>query len=273
MSYRVVMSRAISSYAGGVSLLEQSPWWLVPFGVLALAMVHAMMEFTVSLLAEAPKPRRRPLAADELRRRLLAANRPDFPDRLVKGEDCDLEIRWRQENAPPPGRRAAGRAASEGRLRLLLDERRRELRLNQVGRSYVYLFGLSGWLPRLRGYAGFHSGPPGHPMAAELGRIATRAGWSVRPVIWWFQATRRGQRRLEALTPPPLRRWPARRLWGLLYPLSFVLAMGYLVLIAGPLDRRNVLLLAAVSAAWWGVWGFLAWMLRGFPAFRRRRNR
>jgi hypothetical protein len=46
--------------------------------------------------------------------------------------------------------------------------------------------------------------------------------------------------------------------------------MGYLVVIMGGLDWHNGLILAGVSAGWWGVWGFLVWMLRGFPAFWRR---
>lgn len=146
------------------------------------------------------------------------------------------------------------------------------MRLNQVSRAYYFFFGLRGWLPRLGGYASFQSGPPGQLTTREIGRVANRAGWQVRPVLWWFQATHRGHRFLEALTPAPLRRWPARRTWGLLYPLSFFLGLGYLALIIGPLDRHNLLLLAGVSAGWWGVWGLLAWTLCGFPAFWRRRR-
>jgi hypothetical protein len=49
--------------------------------------------------------------------------------------------------------------------------------------------------------------------------------------------------------------------------------MIYLVAMIGPLDRRNLLLLLGISAAWWGIWGFLVWMLTGFPAFWRRQRR
>lgn len=94
----------------------------------------------------------------------------------------------------------------------------------------------------------------------------------MRPVLWWFQATHRGTRLLERLTPAPLRRWPARRFWGLLYPASYILGMGYFVAIAGPLDGQNLLLLLGISAIWWGVWAFLVWVLVGFPAFWRRRS-
>src|SRR5438128_43305 len=127
-------------------LIAQSLWWLVPYAVLILLMVHAMMEFTVTLL-QRPPANRKPVAGDELRRRL------------------------------------------------------------------------------------------------------------------------------QALTPAPLRRWTARRFWGVLYPLSYVLSIGYLVAIVGSLDRHTLLVLIGVSAGWWGVWGFLAWALSGFPAFWRRTRR
>ncbi|MBI3942306.1 MAG: hypothetical protein HY326_04775 [Chloroflexi bacterium] len=255
-----------------MNLLEQSLWWLIPFALLMLVMLHAMMEFTVSLLAQRPQSHRKPIPADELRQRLLAANEGDQPYPLVEGKDCDLEIRWELEKVPQPSRWAIASAASGGRLRLLLDEHRHEVRMNQVTYSYYFFFGLTGWLPRLGGYAGVQSGPSGHPMTKALSRIANRGGWSVRPVLWWFQATYRGYHLLERLTPAPLRRWPARRFWGMLYPLSYVLGMGYLVVIIGSLDRQDVLLLAGISTVWWGIWGFLVWVLRGFPAFWRGRH-
>jgi hypothetical protein len=70
-----------------------------------------------------------------------------------------------------------------------------------------------------------------------------------------------------------MRRWPARRFWGILYPLSYLLGMGYLVMVIGSLERQDWLLVAGISAAWWGVWGFLAWMLCGFPIFWPRKHR
>lgn len=38
----------------GLSLLEQSLLWLLPYALLMLLMVHAMMEFTISLLVQRP---------------------------------------------------------------------------------------------------------------------------------------------------------------------------------------------------------------------------
>ncbi|HEX9924719.1 MAG TPA: hypothetical protein VGD99_18835, partial [Anaerolineae bacterium] len=114
-----------------VNLLEQSPWWLIPFALLMLVMLHAMMEFTVSLLVERPQSNRKPITAGELRQRLLAVNEADQPDPLAAGQDCDLEINWGLEAVPQARRLAIVKAASGGRLRLLLDEQRHELRLNQ----------------------------------------------------------------------------------------------------------------------------------------------
>jgi hypothetical protein len=253
-------------------LLEQSLWWLVPFVLLILLMVHAMMEFTVSLLVQRPT-RRRSITADELRQRLLALDDPDRPYRLTEGTDCDLEIVADLAEPPPPARFAISDGDSRYRLRLLLDEQCHELRLNQVTHSYYYFLGLVGWLPRLHGYASAQSGPPGRFMTQEINQIAIRGGWSVRPVLWWFQATYQGYRLLKRLTPRPLRRLSARRFWGILYPLSYGLSIGYLLAIIGPPDQDDLWLVFGVSAGWWGVWAFLVWMLCGFPAFWRRRSR
>jgi hypothetical protein len=78
---------------------------------------------------------------------------------------------------------------------------------------------------------------------------------------------------LQALVPAPLKRWPARRFWGTLYPASYILGMGYLIAIIGPLDPHNLLMIAGMSAIWWAIWGFLTWALLGFPAFWRRQKR
>jgi hypothetical protein len=58
-----------------------------------LLMVYAMMEFTVTLLQRHPA-NRKPVASDELCRRLLALHEPDHPHPLIVGQNCDLEIRW-----------------------------------------------------------------------------------------------------------------------------------------------------------------------------------
>jgi hypothetical protein len=249
-------------------LLEQSIWWLIPYIVLMLVMLHAMMEFTVSLLVKRP-PNHKPVAGEELRRRLLALNKAGRSYPLLEGQDCDLEMKWGEEDFRR-GRFALSRQASSHHLRFLLDEQRHELRMHQIDRGSSFFVGLDGWLPRLQGAAGMGAGPPGDALTRDIEQVVRRSGWTARPMLWWFQATHSGYRFLQALTPAPLRRWPARRFWGVLYPLSFFLGMGYLVAIIWPLDRSNLLVIIGVCAAWWGVWGFLVWMLRGFPAFWRR---
>jgi hypothetical protein len=251
-------------------------------------MLHAMLEFTVSLLVQRPPANIKPISAHRLRERLLALHDPDSDYELSLADDCDLEIIWVSEpagaGASPGGQPLSGdraqsrfsgvsRGASRVRLRFLLDEQRHELRANQVSRTYYYVFGLQGWVPRIGGVFSVQSGPPDQFITQDINQVARRAGWSVRPVIWWFQATTRGFDMLQALTPAPLRRWPARRFWGVVYPLSYLLAIAYLVAVIGPLDRQDWLLLVGVSAAWWGVWGFLVWALVGFPAFWRRKSR
>jgi hypothetical protein len=252
-----------------MNILEQSLWWLVPFVLLVLIMLHAMMEYTVSLLAQRPQASRNPIPAGELRQRLLAVSEHAQPYHLAEGQDCDLEITWETGEIPRSGRLFIAKSASRSRVRLLLDESRHELRMNQVSRSYYFFLGLSGWLPRIGGYAGAQSGPPETALTQEVSRIANRYGWTVRPMLWWFQTTYRGVHFLESLTPAPLRRLPARRFWGILYPLAYFLSIAYLMVIAGPLEWEDVLIAIGISAVWWGVWGFLVWAIRGFPALWR----
>ncbi len=251
-------------------MLERSAWWLLPYGVLMVLMLHAMMEFSVSLLARRPSSRRRPVTKVELLRRLLTIDDPDWPAPLAEGGDCDLEIRWRLPRARERKRWAIAGSGGGGRMRLLLDESRGEVRLHEVGGSYGFFLGLAGWLPRVRGSAGAGAGPPGQAMIDQISRVALHSGWGVRPVLWRYQATHRGLGRLRRLAPTSLRRWPARRFWGVVYPVSFFAGVAYLVAILGPLSRRDWLLVVGVCAAWWGVWGLLVWSLAGFPALRKR---
>jgi hypothetical protein len=111
-------------------LLAQSWWWLVPYAVLMLLMLYAMMECTVTLL-QRPPANRKPVAGDELRRLLLALHKPDHPQPLVVGQDCDLEMR-RQHADSRRSRFALSRHSSSSHVRFLLDEQHHELRMHQV---------------------------------------------------------------------------------------------------------------------------------------------
>jgi len=256
-----------------MNLLDQSPLWLIPYILLILLMVHAMMEFTVSLLAKRPPGKTKPVPAGELRKRLLALNEGQGSYPLTEGRDCDLEIAWETDETSRAGRYAIARSGEASTLRLLLDEVRHEVRMNQVTSSHNVFIGWVGWLPRLELYFGFGAGPPGQFLTAEIDQVVLRSGWSVRPVLWWFQATHRGYRTLEAITPAALRRLPGRIFWGIVYPLSYALSMLYLVLVMGPLDSRQWVLIIAISAAWWGMWGFLVWLLLRFRSGAGGRKR
>lgn len=253
-----------------MSLLEQSLVWLVPFVVLILVMIHAMMEFTLSLLVRRPRQARKPASADVLRRRLLALNTPDRPYPLAAGEDCDLEIVWRSDTPMASGRLVIAKGSTVSRVRLLFDEQRHELRINQVSRSSYLFVGLQRWLPSVKAGLSAHAGPAAQSITGEIEEVAQRSGWSVRPVVLWFQATRSGLQVLQSLTPALLRTWPASRSWGLVYVLSFALGVGYVVMLVGPLEPHDLLVVLGVVGGWWGIWGFLTWMLLGFPPWWNR---
>lgn len=280
-------------------LLEQNLLWIVPYALLMLLMVHAMMEFTVSLLVKRAPARRDPASAAELRQRLQALSETLQGCRLVEGQDCDLEVVW-DLVAGWRQRFTRVKMTTHYRVRLLLDEPRLELRVNEYLRSSNFFLGFDGWVPRFNWniffFSGFVSGVwagraynilPGFPprigevssyaldtgqVKHEISRIANRSGWTFRPVIWWFEATRSGLRLARALTPAPLRALPARRFWGATYLGSYLLGMGYIIAAGGLWDAHNLLVIAGISAIWWGIWGLLVWALLGFPALQRRRK-
>ncbi len=227
-------------------------------------MLHAMMELSVSLLAARAPSRRTPVAKADLLRRLRAIEDPDWPAPLTPGVDCDLEIHRRSPRESNRRRWALAGSGGNARVRLLLDDSRAEVRVNESAGSYRFFVGRAGWLPVLRGSAGAAAGPPGAALVDEIGEVARRAGWTMRPVVWRSQATHRGLRVRRMLVPEMLRRWSPRRFWGVLYPASFAAAIAVLVTAAGPLSRSQWLVLGGVVAAWWLVWTSLMWVLGGF---------
>ncbi len=173
-------------------------------------------------------------------------------------------------NLPPPRARFYAKSASRSHIRLLLDETRHDLRVNQVSRSYFFLIGMAGWLPRLQAYASAQSGPPEAAMTKEISQIANRCGWTVRPVIWWFQATQRGFHFLDRMTPKPLRSWSARRFWGILYPLSFLLMIAYLIAVTGGFAWDDLWLIVHRFSGLVGYLGFSGLDAVGISSFPRR---
>lgn len=254
--------------------MEESPnlWlWLGPYGILLLIMLYAMVEFTVSLFIKYPPPNRRPVTAAQLRARLLAlcAKLPPF-DR-VESPDSDLELRW-QAVAKGEGRFWKAKRQTTVRVRLLFDEERHEVRANESSHSSGYIIGLDRWLPRLSGGAGYSAGPLVTGRFAErIAATANAGGWTYRPVVLPFQVTRRGLQFLQALTPTPFRQLPPTQVWGILYPLTYVLAFVWLFGRGSPAlwTTHNLWLFVLISTVWWGVWGLLVWTLHGFPKFWR----
>ena len=110
-----------------MSLLDQSLWWLIPYILLVLVMLQAMMGFTVSLLIQRPPAKRKPVPAAELEQRLLAASRDDRPYRLVTGQDCDLEIVWEPDKSTAVEGTLYAKSAPRSHIRLLLDEARHDI--------------------------------------------------------------------------------------------------------------------------------------------------
>jgi hypothetical protein len=101
----------------------------------------------------------------------------------------------------------------------------------------------------------------------------TESGWTFRPVTLPLYTSPRWLAFTEWIVPSALSRVPRRRLWGLLYPASFVLLIAFLVAPLEKLGLRDFALIALVSIAWWGIWGLIAWLLARPPRMRRRSRR
>lgn len=247
--------------------------WLGPYAILLLLMVFAMLEFTASLLAKAPAPRRAPLAAAEMAARLHALLPQLRPFEAVERTDCDLELRW-VTGTQDATRFLRGSATSVVRLCILLDEVRHEVRVNESAYGYGVRGGLFGWIPKVTASAGYAAGPPGdNPVMRRIVAAAHKGGWSYRPIVLPMLATRRGLRLERRLTPRSLRGVSPARFWGALYVGSYCLAFVWLFALGGPalFTWRNLALVVLFSVIWWGVWALLAWMVCGFPKFWRQR--
>lgn len=233
-----------------MSLFEQHPW-IIMLSALSFGffMVHAMMEFTASLLVKPPPANRKPVGAIELRWRLLQLNENNHPYKLIESHDSDLELHWDVVKASWQARFAKVKLTTLYRARILLDESRHELRFHEYLRTASFFLGFAGWQPHFNAYIGFQAGYvsgtwagraygllPGFPprigqvynfqvstdeAKADITGVANDSGWTFRPVLWWFQATHRGYRLLQALTLAPFRHVPARRFWGIIYPVSY----------------------------------------------------
>lgn len=273
---------------------------------LAAVMLVAMMEFTTSILTRRPRRSKTPVTRTELERRLLELSIESSPVKITPAAGGGLEIRdyvladeWRERF-----KRVAFSVVY--RARIGLDERRHELRWYESVRSRSLYLGFDGWIPRIQGGYWYQGGlvdmvgktqvyafEPGFPprlsqtldvdmntvqLKREVSDVVTQAGWHFKPVTLPFLASGRWIALSRRIIPPPIARLPGRLFWGMLYPASYAVLVVYLMGLAWVDDpaswnRHNLLIVLLVSAGWWGVWGFLAWMLCGFPGVRRRKRR
>lgn len=288
-----------------MNLAEQSLVWLLPAAAIAVFMLVAMMRFTVSLLTRPSRRRSQRMGAAELCERLVALSAADGSYRVVKGGHGRLELAWDVVAAAWLERFARVKLTVAYRARMLLDEVRGEVRWFESVRSSSFFLGFDGWHPRWNWSFFYRSGLvnvtwsglaygilPGFPprigrvqefhvdtvaVKEEIRTVVKAAGWGFRPTSTALEVSPRfvrGHRRaLDLLVPVAWREWPERRVWGVLYPLSFALFFAYLIFIAGSpamVTPGDVGVLAVVVGSWWGLWGLVTWALLGFPRPWRR---
>lgn len=290
-----------------MNLAEQSLVWLLPAAAIAVFMLVAMMRFTVSLLTRPSRRRSQRMGVSELRERLVALSAADGSYRVVKGDHGRLELAWDVVAATWLERFARVKLTVAYRARMLLDEVRGEVRWFESVRSSSFFLGFDGWHPRWNASFFYRSGLvnvtwsglaygilPGFPprigrvrefhldtvaVKEEIRAVVEAAGWGFRPTTTALEVSPRFIRfcrgALDLLVPAAWRGWSERRVWGVLYPLSFALFFVYLIFIAGSpamVTPGDLGVMAAVAAIWWTIWGFLAWALLGFPTPGRRRR-
>jgi hypothetical protein len=233
-------------------LLEQSLLWLAPFACLMLLMVFAMVQFTSVLMVKRPGRGIEPVSATELRDRLLALNKKKLPYKVLDSLDCDLELQ-----GDSPDQKVNYHAW------LMLDDARKEVRGSESmsGRQRVLGMGASTYSAAYgvqKGYLGIDS---------AVSKAVTEAGWTYRPVMFRFQTTHQGARRVESLTPGMLRSWTPLRFWGAIYALTFFGGLAALAVALWPMSAQYWLMMLLISAIWWAMWGLIAWLGLGLPRF------
>lgn len=286
-----------------------SLWWFGLAFLLALFMVVAMMEFTVSLLARRPSRRAVRIDAGELERRLLTHVFETMPVRITRAAGGGLQIRdyvlgddWRADF-----QRAM--FSDTYRARMVLDTRRHELRWYESVTTRTLFLGFDGWIPRFRGHIAYSGGQvdlvgtvrayafnPGMPrrigpdltfgmntvqLKREVSALLHDAGWSFKPVTLPFFATGRWLTFSERVLPAWIKQVSAGWFWGTVYVGSYVAVVCYLMVGARLIDpdawsSHNILIALLVSVGWWAIWGLLTWVLYGLPGLRqpvRRRSR
>jgi hypothetical protein len=283
--------------------VEDSLLWLIPGLFLALFMVHAMMQFTMALVTKSQRSGQQPVGEEELPRRLLAIRPAGGAYQVRSTNSGDITIDWQLVDPSWHERYAKVKISSKYTVRFFLDERRQEVRLYEHIRTASFFVGLDdpGLRPRFTFPLSFFAGPmeavwsgtaygilPGFlPRIGEsrdfsidtteaknvVLETCRKSGWTWRQVFWLPETTQWGFTLSQALVPGPLRQWPGRRFWGVLYPLSYVLSLGYLLTVSGAWNIRIAIIVGGVSLAWWGLWAFITWALLRLGNINQHVNR
>jgi len=133
------------------SLLDQSPWWIVPSIGIVLLLVLAMMECTRTLLVKPAPQNLEPVDAGELRRRLLALK---CPAEALSGLSTASAGIWSSTGMLSPHRgrdtRPGSKMTALYRARMLLDGSRHEMRWFEFVRGSNFFIRFLRLVPVLR---------------------------------------------------------------------------------------------------------------------------
>ena len=278
---------ALAPASNPPALFDRSAWFLLPAFAAGVFMVLAMIECLAAFIASQPR-RKNPSNRAAVMERLLALNGEGQPYRLASAPPADLEVIFDPVDPSWRARFARVKLTTHYRARLLLDEERHQVRWFEVLRSSSFFVGFQNLRPRLgRGiwvWAGYfdvqwtgmaYGMRPGFlpriveavrfrldtvALKREIRAVASRAGWGFRPKVWWFQVRRRRDGTIpRGLIPSETRYWTERQFWGVVYPLFYLLTIGYIVVAASgwkALRTWDTLLpVLGFSAFWWSIWG------------------
>ncbi len=256
--------------------------WFVALGVASVAMVVALVQFTLALIASPRLPGRQSSPMAQVRASLLALNSPHRTFQLTQLSETELRLEW--DGLTGTKRTEAIKVSNpfSYHVRLLLFEPTAEVRCFESvrttgkvggrGANAQWQFGAveaaySGQAEYVT-HDGIH-----HRVAVSLdtaeikGLIEDAArnnGWTFRSVVLSLQASARGAQFFERLTPAVMRRMGARRFWGTVYVLLWFSIVG-LLLLWMPRSLESFLGLATVVAFFVVVQVFVVWIWRQSP--------
>jgi hypothetical protein len=130
----------------------------------------------------------------------------------------------------------------------------------------------SGWFPAIEDARDFSVDVA--TLRERISTIIAKGRWTLRPTHIWFQTGPTLFRVTQSIVPDTIRLLPRKRFWGIVYPASYVLAIAALWAGSGKWTTEGILIVAGISAAWWGMWGLLVWpALRAAAPGRRSQRR